>query len=384
MPVHIKKSLGGLFFFVLGLLVAAALAETILRFMPVTMGLYRTQIHDQWPLQGYGKHQAFSYSLGWQMLFPNRGRTNNYGQHAGFDYLPRSKPILVIGDSFVEAQMVPFADTLQGALNRLMAGSVPVYGFGFAGNSFAEYLAVARMARAEFAPTALVFVIVHNDVKESWSNRLGHRYFEIDGAEIREGYQPLDRVSVLQRLRSVFGESALYRYVQINLGFTVDRVLQKHRAQTKSVPGDAGAGDAPSRQVVDYFLSQLPLASGVVPGNIWFVLDADRERIYDPGQRPFHGVDSADVQRYFRDRARALGYRVFDTEPVFRTYFAREKRRVDFTPVDRHWNGTGHTLAAEGLYPQLRAVLCNAAPGPKPAALCDRGVAEAAPIPAGD
>ena len=378
MPVQIKKTLGALFLFVIGFLVAAVAAEALLRFMPVTMGLYRTQSHERWPLQGYGKDLAFSYSLGWQMLFPNRGRTNNYGQHADFDYQPGSKPILVIGDSFVEAQMVPFADTLQGALSRLMDGSVPVFGFGFAGNSLAEYLAIARMARTEFAPAALVFVIVHNDVKESWTNRLGHRYFEIDAGDVREGYLPLDRISALQRLRSVFGESALYRYVQINLGFTVDRVLQKHRAKGTSVAGDSGAGDARSRQVVDYFLSQLPLASGVAPGNIWFVLDADRERIYDPAQPPFRGVDSAAVQGYFRERAGALGYRVFDTETLFRAYFTQEKRRVDFTPVDRHWNGAGHTLVAQEVYRQLLPVLCHGASDRRLASRCDQAATGAA------
>ena len=37
----------------LGVGLAVALLEVALRFLPVPMGLYRTQRYDQWPLQSY-------------------------------------------------------------------------------------------------------------------------------------------------------------------------------------------------------------------------------------------------------------------------------------------------------------------------------------------
>ena len=37
----------------LGVVLALALLEIVLRFLPVPMGLYRTQRYDEWPLQSY-------------------------------------------------------------------------------------------------------------------------------------------------------------------------------------------------------------------------------------------------------------------------------------------------------------------------------------------
>lgn len=329
-----------------GILAALLVTELALSTMPVTMGLYRTQRHDQWPMYGYGPRQRYTYSLTWQMLFPQKGVTNNYGQTAPFDYWPGSKPVVVVGDSFIESQMNPYSDTLQGELGRLLDGRVPVYGFGFAGNSLAEYLAVARQTRDEFAPRAMVFLIVDNDVRESWNNRVGHRYFEVSREGIREGYQPLDQVTTAQRIRGLIGDSSFYRYVKSNLGFGIDRVINKHRKSSPRPETEQSGLEENSARAIDYFLARLPEATGLPPEHLVLVFDTDRGRIYDPAQPPRKSVDSPAVQRYFRERARASGMVVIDTASVFSDHYARHGRKFDFSPVDPHWNGLGHRVVA--------------------------------------
>lgn len=338
------------FFIIAGFLVSVLLAEAVLRALPVTMGLHRTQKHDVWPLHAYGPHQDFSYSMTWQMLHANRGRTNNYGQISPFDYSPDSKPVVVVGDSFVEAMMNRPEDTLQGELGRLLAPERPVYGLGFSGNSLAEYLAVARMARSEFAPVAMVFLVIDNDIKESWSNRTGHRYFQIDQGKVREGYMPLDAFGIQQRIRQVVGDSALYRYVQVNLGFSIEGVLARRtnlpQESTQKPSVLSPDAERRSRVAAEYFLATLPEAAGIPAERIVLVFDSDRERIYDPARPPRRGVDSPEMQAFFKERAAALGFRIVDSGPLFAAHYRLHQRKFDYTPTDRHWNGLAHRVVA--------------------------------------
>lgn len=343
----------------LGLLVSAIIAEGMLRALPVQMGLYRTSNHDKWPLYAYQPHREFSYSTTWQMLLPNRGATNNYGHIAPFDYVPGSQPIVVIGDSFVEALMNRFGDTLQGALSNLLAGRIPVYGLGFSGNSLAEYLATARLARDEFAPVALVILIIDNDVAESWLRRPGHRYFAIEHGRVREEYLPLSNARPAQRLRVQFGDSALYRYIQANLGFSVDMIFARSRPSTTDFAARDDAGEANSQSAIDYFLVQLPVASGVDSAHIALVFDSDRDKIYDPHRSPRSGLDSRSTQGYFREHARSAGYQVVDTQSVFAEHFGTNHRKFDYSPTDRHWNGLGHQLAAARVAALVVPMLCE-------------------------
>lgn len=333
-------------------------AEFFARALPVNMGLYRTKSSAAWPLHGYGPHLNYVYSLTWQMMFPNSGVTNNYGQVASYDFVLGSEPIVVIGDSFVESQMNQYSQTIQGRLNDRFTGRIPVYGFGFAGNSLAEYLALGRMARTEFVPVALVVVIIDNDVKESWVRRIGHRYFRIEKRNVSEEYWPLDQGGFAQRFRTSIGDSALYRYVQVNLGFSPDAVLRKHTPPPVKGGGAAEESESNSRIAVDYFLAHMAEASGLTADRIILVFDSDREMIYDPTRQPRKGVDSEIVQSYFKERARLLGYVVVDTEPLFAKHFAEHGRRFDFSPLDRHWNAVGHHVIATEVYRKLRPALC--------------------------
>jgi hypothetical protein len=345
----------------MGILLTLLSAEFLARLLPVTKGLYRTQNATMWPLHGYRPHSHYSYSLTWQMLFPNSGQTNNYGQLAPYDFTREARPIAVIGDSFVESQMNRYSQTLQGTLNAQFGGNIPVYSFGFAGNSLAEYLAVARMARGEFLPTALVILVIDNDVKESWQKRIGHRYFAVEESGITEEYWPLEKGGMAQRIRSSIGDSALYRYVQVNLGFTPDMVFKKHvaatAAQTNTVPNETA--EVRSRNAIDYFLRHLSIAAGIPENRIFLVFDSDRERIYDPSRSPRQGVDSVAVQSYFHERARQSGYAIVDTSSVFHKHYAEHHRRFDFSPTDRHWNSLGHEVVALAVFEKLLTVLCG-------------------------
>ena len=333
-----------------GFLASLLLAELSLRTLPVSMGLYRTQKHDAWPLHAYGPNQNFSYSMTWQMLHPNRGMTNNYGQISPFDYSSGKKPLMVVGDSFIEAQMNSYQDTLQGNLDRLLNGQLPVYSFGFSGNSLAEYLAVSRMAKDEFEPRGIVFLIIDNDVKESWTNRSGHHYFKISGNSVTEAYLPFDTGTTSQKLRAKIGDSSLFRYIQVNLAFTLEGAIERRKAPQRTAQVQSSESEENSRLAYKYFLDTLPEASGLPTNRLTLVFDSDRETIYTPSQPPRKRVDSPETQSEFKTLARRLVYNVIDTEPLFKENFAKKRQRFDYTPIDRHWNGLAHRLVSNEAY----------------------------------
>jgi hypothetical protein len=47
--------------------------------------------------------------------------------------------------------------------------------------------------------------------------------------------------------------------------------------------------------------------------------------------------------------ARRRGFTVVDLEQPIREHYGRGGRKLDFTPLDGHWNGLGHKLAADNV-----------------------------------
>lgn len=333
----------------LGALAALLLLEGIFRLLPVSQGLYRTEHFERWPLFGYEPHRAYTYSISWQMLNAHHGMTNNYGHLAPFDYRNSSHPLVVIGDSFVESQMNSYAETLHGQLGELLGSRELVYGLGFAGLSASDYLALSRLAKEEFAPAAAAFVIVDGDISESLSANLGHRYFVPQGDSFRLNYRPLYGNTPMKAVRRKIGEVSLYRYIFANLGFSFDEVFKFGWGKEQTRPGHSADDAELQRKAIDYFLAELPRGLGVPPQCIAFLVDTDRYAIYKP-QSASLPKEAPGTRRYFLDQAERLGFAVSDLDIVFRAHYAKNHTKFDYWPIDRHWNKTGHGVAAEEAY----------------------------------
>ena len=344
-----RALLTGFMWLLMGALAALVLFEGIFRLLPVSMGLYRTEQFERWPLQGYEPGQPYTYSKGWQMLNVQHGITNNYGHNAPFDYRKGSHPVIAVGDSFVESLMNPYKDTVQGQLDERLGSHELVYELGFSGLSASDYLAMSGLAKQEFAPAAAVFVIVDGDISDSLSARVGTYHFVPQGDSLRLAYLPQQGEGLMKKLRKSIGEVSLYRYVFGNLGFSPRDVFQFGGSRGPSAPHRDAGGTELQRKVVDYFLAELPGKLGVPAQCIAFLVDADRYAIYNP---PLATVpkDNPAVRRYFLDQAQKLGFAVSDLEPVFRARYARDHVKFDYWPNDRHWNRTGHGVAADEAY----------------------------------
>ena len=332
-----------------GALLALILLEGVFRLLPVSMGLHRTEQFKRWPLEAYQPGQRYTYSKSWQFLNVRHGVTNNYGHPASFDYRQRSHPVVVIGDSFVESLMNSYEDTLQGQLGARLGSRESVYGLGFAGLSASDFLALSRLARDEFAPTAAVFVIIDGDFSESLLPGLGTYHFVPQGDSFRLAYLPLHGETLLKAVRSKIGELSFYRYIFGNLGFSLDSVVKFRRTKEQSKSERDASDPALLRRVIDYFLAELPSAIGVPAQCIAFLLDSDRYAIYKPESASVP-KETPEIRRYFLDQAERLGFAASNLDPVFRARYASEHAKFDYWPNDRHWNRTGHGVAADEAY----------------------------------
>ena len=71
--------------------------------------------------------------------------------------------VAAIGDSFIEAQMLPYAQTFHGLLAKLFEGKLRFYSFAASGAPLSQFLVWARYAVSKFKARALVINVVGSD-----------------------------------------------------------------------------------------------------------------------------------------------------------------------------------------------------------------------------
>lgn len=333
-------------------------AEIVLRFLPVNEGL-RAQIVDAAnPVFRFEPNRTAVWSEGWNFESVNHVHVNNDGFVNDQDYDPAaSTPLLaIVGDSYIEAGMVPFSETVGGRLQADLRDRARVYTFAASGAGLTQYLVWADYARQRYHPDAFIINIIANDFDESLWHRgqsPGFHHFRRmpDGTAVmqRVDYQP-------SFWRLLFRRSALVMYLVTNmkvqqiLNVSVQSLGAKDKRWSSNVPYESSeAAFADYRWAVDRFLDALPAATGVGMDRIILMFDGLRPDMYDPAlltdaQKGTWGV----MRAYVMEQAHARGIYTVDLQPVFGDHYAHNRQRFEF-PHDGHWNGLGHELAAQSI-----------------------------------
>ena len=343
--------------------------EITLRFLPVFDGVYLQPVDKDLPVARMEPNRPLTYSVGWSMARSTQNRVNNDGFVHDHDYRVDDKrtTAAIIGDSYVEALMLPHAETLQGLIGTAVGTKGNAYSFGISGAPMSQYLIWAQYAREHYEAEALVVVIVATDFDESllkYRARTGFHYFDGDLAHCNLRLIRLDHHP--NPLRPLLRNSALLQYLVFNLGLlegeqrqawlrsiadrtTIDAVSEgqidepatpKRRAIT---PPNNRIAD--SKCAVRTFFRLLPEMSGLSPDRILFVLDG--LKTYTPEARSVakKGYFST-MRQYFLTEAAVRGYGVVDADPLFKKR-RQENNDVFEMPKDVHWNANAHALIAE-------------------------------------
>ncbi len=343
----------------LSILVCLALIEIVLQFLPVASGLASMPVNAANPVFHFTPHRDYVFSDGWDMHRVRRGRLNNAGFVNEQDYRRDDTPPLlaVVGDSYIEALMVPGEETMQGRLARSLAGRLRVYSFAAAGGPLSQYLIWAGHAVKEYGARGVVINVIGNDFDES-----------ICAVKRSPGFwcfEPDDRGQMQLRLidhqpglgTGLIRMSALARYLLINL-----KVMQTIQAIRGFAGGPVGSAHAQPRHagntetgtderrvrlsldVIDAFFRELPRQVDLPVSRVVFVVDGFR---YAPAAESGRGSYFDLMRRTFIEKARALGYEAIDLDPMFMAP-ERAGQRYEY-PDDGHWSGTGHAVAAEAV-----------------------------------
>jgi hypothetical protein len=326
-------------------------AEAGLRFFPVMSGLHALPVSKDSPVFRFSPNGDFVFSRGWNFSVVNRGHVNNDGWVNNQDYRVSDYPplVAVIGDSFVEAQMMPYTQTFHGLLARLFEGKLRFYSFGASGAPLSQFLVWARYAVNKFKAQALVINVVSSDFDQSrieYKSSPGFWYY----APGADGGLHLQLVEYHPGAMTAFvRHSALLRYLALNLAFLFKFDSIADRFQSHNDAGFTSANASPlriaaSKAAVDAFLQDLGQI-GLPAQCIAFTVDGFR---YPDRVEREAGSFFDIMRRYFIERASTRGYEAIDLDPLFLARYRETAERFE-SPIDPHWNANGHRVAAEAL-----------------------------------
>ncbi len=378
-PMH-RRILYALVGIALSAVVLLFFAELVCRLLPVNQGLRTRPVNEANPVYRFEENRTSTWSRGWDFAITNTVHVNNAGFVNDQDYFREgARPLLaVVGDSYVEAGMVPYRETVQGRLAEALGSSGRAYSFAASGAGLTQYLVWAAHARDAYRPDSFLFLNIANDFAESLYHRGRspgfHHFVRLpdDRAELRRvDYEP----TLFRRLARY---SALAMYLVLNA-----KVEQQLKINLKELgaPNQRWASniqyDGTAEEYSDYewatrtFLDRLPEATGVAPGRIMIAIDGMREAIYDPAKSAaLEKSVWGRMRAYMAAEARARGFVVIDMQPVFEMSYRADGRRFEF-PTDTHWNGRAHGLLARatiatGLLPSGTASSIDGRHHPKP------------------
>jgi hypothetical protein len=333
--------------------------ELVLRFLPIAWALAVEPPTAQHPIQRYVANTPFTWSFDWNLAPVVRGRSNAQGFLADYDYdAGASTPLVaVIGDSFIEALRVPFAESLTGRLQAMLGARGRAYAFAQSGSPLSQYIAYARHACATYRPHRLVVNVVGNDFDESvFENRrrdgIYHLYRRPDGG-FDWKLTPLAPPGLAERIAR---RSALAIYLARNLNISGSihwfkpTAANAANAAPPAFVGNTSADASPARiaegvQVIDWFLAELPQAACLSPGEITIVVDAIRPIVFDTAAATAQASYFGQMRRSLLAQAATRGFVVVDMDPYFRAAYAAGQGPFEY-PNDGHWNPRGHAVAA--------------------------------------
>jgi len=338
--------------FMAGIGVTLLVLELVLRVLPVLGGTYAADPRPSWPAHTMIPNSSFTYSTGWNLQNIHRGHINNYGYVAPFDYArPRDAgrgTIAVFGDSYVEAMMNEYTDTLQGALNDYLKTPAKVLNFGMSGSEMPDYLGIAPLVRRDFSPQWAVFVITMGDFTRGFSAGPGYFRWQADLSPPVKLIPEIHRSSASKWMRTL----ALIRYLRGNLSLQPEQLIQLRRGAVVANAAGPCQPEVLSKEdeaLLTAFAHDLPEALALPPERVILVFDADRKAIY-AGKTRAQARQCQARAAQANDRLQVIaaqsGIRVIDSYPVFQRYFDDHQGPLDRSPVDAHWNAAAHRLMA--------------------------------------
>ena len=347
----------------IGVLGFALACEIVLRLLPVSTATMTGYRFDPLILN-YPAQHTWTVSTGWDLRNAQTLRSNNLGFPSERDFVPDSRALVLIGDSYVEASMLPYHSRPGPQLERALGGTRPVYAMGGPGSSLLDYAERVRYAHQALGVRDFVLLIEPGDIRQALCNSGNVHGVCIDPANLRLRKQTLPPPSTAKEL---LRHSALAQYLNSQLKLDLRelatsvfvREVPDHTA-AMAVPTVAPTASsapaaprelAPARaQLVDVvaaaFFARLQEAA---PGSRLLIV-ADGQR--DASQRVSPEA-MMELQRFLQ-QARGQGMSVVEGQPLFAEHQRRSTLSLSVGPYDGHLNALGVQMLMEAAARPLR------------------------------
>lgn len=335
------KSIARIFF---GLVICFVLVECLFRMLPVNSGIRLQSTSTAVPFTRYIPNAPYTFSFGWAFLNSQKGVTNN----AGFINTPDfngTGGVLVVGDSFIEALMLPKEDTLQAKLSVMTDRKV--LSAAASGNGLADTLELIRYFYPRLTPDTVVVFVKPSELSKLLAPAVrGHSGFILE----KDGYSIQHKPYIESKYKEMLSHSALIRYVYYNLKFTswVSSGLKPESDRSE------GASTIVSASLLDFYFKEVGKVINISHTPVIFLIDGDRANIYSGVATDVVKSQDLNVQQ-FAMQARQYGFGVVSMEPYFVQHWKEYRERMDSLPEDGHWNKAGHLLAARAIFESLNS-----------------------------
>jgi hypothetical protein len=339
----------------IGFGLAALAAELLLHILPVSTGYGLTGVSAAQPILRGTPHASYVYSKNWNFRLSNAGRLNNYGFRASYDYRPDPRAVLVVGNSYVAADAIVPSRNMTELSGRLLGR--PAYAIGVDGFSLADYLVAARWGARTFWPAAtggahvLLVLLTTGDLNHSCDPRAGEHYLRVGTQGVALALVPRPEPS---RLKQWLNDSMLFRYVFDNLRAPANwgRERREGAAQPASRAGAGPAGgcaapDAAARSTA-FLLQSFREFEAANAARVVFVLAPGYRREQNYAAGATRDVDT------FAGQADARGFQIVRLQAQFGQALSAGTR-LDFMPIDGHWNAAANAIAAAAIADSLRS-----------------------------
>lgn len=333
--------------------------ELLCRLLPVSTAT-ETDYRVDPLVRTYPPHHRWTTSTGWDLRRPQAMTANNEGFAAEHDFVRNPQAVALIGDSYVEASMLPMPQRLAHRLEVALGGARPVYAMGNPGTSLLDYAERIRLAHQRYDVRDMVLLVEAGDVMQSFC---GSGNVEGVCLDPRSGGVIAMTLPAASRAKQWLRQSAFAQYLVSQLRFDPARLWQQVMVQSDTAasspserPVTAEKAVGPRLAAVDQVLAAfLARIQGHVPGRLVMLLDGRRGaarpgRLWPPQERD-----------RFAQGLRAAGAVVVDLEPAYAVHQSGSVLRLDVSPSDAHLNAVGLDLVAQAAAPALLAV-ASAAP----------------------
>ncbi len=264
-------------------------------------------------------------------------------------------PIMIVGDSFVEARQVEDAELISARLQEtLCSNSIPngVISLGHSGDSMAEYVRDAPLVQGWFQPTWTVVVLDRGDFSEAMDPARSAHFVQegASGGELVLKTRPPHR-AMAGRLGALYygllNHSSLCKLAWIRTHALLKWWKTEPPLFNASTHATAPkGGEPPPRPPTG---AQLQALKNAYHGRLTILY---RSPDCAPGARACQ--EPLDLQ--VEQEARALGISFVSLADSYPAALARGEMPTGFpntAPFVGHWNRVGHRIAAEAVAPEL-------------------------------